>query len=140
MMKPSFQDVQEQRCFLSCLREEKMKIVVIAAAAMGLTSLVSAAPHQAIHLLEESYPSDFIKRQVLNACIAFDLAFDRFDPGSRAVCYRALPKASPDQAHVQVGLAANQIDLRREAHLVGAPNNDIGLMEATEAVRSGVSR
>ena len=116
-----------------------MKIVV-AAAAIGLIGIVSAAPHQVIQLLEASYPSDFIKRQVLNACIAYDLAFDRFNPESRVVCYRALPKASPDQAHVRVGLAANQIDLRREAHLVGGPNNDIVLMEATEAVRGGISR
>lgn len=117
-----------------------MKLAVIAVAAMGLTGVVSAVPHQALRLLEASYPSDFIKRQVLKACIAYDLSFDRFNPGSRKECYRALPKDTPEPMHAQVGLAANQIDLRRAAHFTGAPSNDIGLIEETEAVRGGISR
>ena len=117
-----------------------MKLAFIAATAMGLTGVVSAAPHQALRLLEASYPADFIKRQVLDACIAYDLGFDRFDPISRDECYRALPKDVPQRVHAQVGLAANQIDLRRAAHLDGAPNNDVSLMELTESVRGGISR
>ena len=117
-----------------------MKLAVIAVAAIGLTGAVSAAPHEALRLLEASYPSDFVKRQVLNACIAYNLAFDRFNQASRDECYRALPRDVPEREHAQVGLAANQIDLRRTAHLAGAPNNDISLMEATEAVRGGISR
>ena len=117
-----------------------MKLAVIAATAMGLTSVVSAVPHEALRLVEASYPSDFIKRQVLNACIAYDLAFDRFNPVSRDECYRAFPTKIPEPVHAQVGLAANEVDLGRAAQLSGAPNNDISLMEATEAVRSGVSR
>ena len=117
-----------------------MKLAGIAATAMGLIGAVGAVPHQAFELIEASYPGDFVKRQLLNACIAYDLALDRFNPISRDECYRALPKESPEQGHAQVGLAANQIDLGRAAHLAGAPRNDIGLIEATEAVRSGISR
>jgi hypothetical protein len=68
------------------------------------------------------------------------LAFDRFHPANRDECYRGLPENIPDRAHAQIGLVANQVDLGRAAHLSGAPNNDISLMEATEAARSGVSR
>jgi len=117
-----------------------MKLAGIAAGAIGLIAVVSAAPHQTLRLLEASYPSDFVKRQVLNACIAYDLAFNRFDPISRNACYVALPKKGPEPVHAQVGLAANQIDLVRRSQLAGAPNNDIALMEMTEAVRGGISR
>jgi hypothetical protein len=117
-----------------------MKLAGIAATAMGLMGVVSAVPHHALQLLEASYPSDFVKRQVLNACIAYDLALDRFNPTSRDECYRALPKEAPERVHAQIGLSANQIDLGRTAHLAGAPNNDIGLMEITATVRGGISR
>jgi hypothetical protein len=117
-----------------------MKAAGIAAIAIGIISVVSAAPHQILRLLEASYPSDFLKRQVLNACISYDLAFNRFDSMSRDACYVALPKKGPEPVHAQVGLAANQVDLVRRAQLAGAPNNDIGLMEMTEAVRGGISR
>jgi hypothetical protein len=117
-----------------------MRLAGIAATAMGLFGAISATPHQALELLEASYPADFVKRQVLNACIAYDLALDRFNSISRDECYRALPKQVPEQGRAQVGLTANQIDLGRTAHLAGAPRNDIGLLEATEAVRSGISR
>jgi hypothetical protein len=117
-----------------------MKLAGIAATAMGIISVVSAVPHQAAQILEAAYPGDFVRRQLLNACNDYDLALDRFNPRSRDECYRALPKESPEQGHAQVGLAVNQIDLGRTAHLAGAPRNDIGLMEATEAVRAGMSR
>ena len=117
-----------------------MKLAVIAVAAMGLTSVVGAAPREAFRLLEASYPSDFVKRQVLDACIAYNLAFDRFNAVSRDECYRALPRDMPEREHAQVGVPANQIDLRLTARLAGAPGNDISLMEATEAVRGGISR
>lgn len=140
MQHPFGMPLKNSVVFFAAWRGEKMKIAVIAAAAMGLTSVISAAPQQTVRLIEASYPSSFVKRQLLNACIAYDLAFNRFNASSRDACYRALPKDVPEATRAQVGLAANQIDLRREAHLSGAPNNDIGLMEATEAIRSGISR
>jgi hypothetical protein len=116
-----------------------MKLAAIATV-IGLGGVVSAAPQRTIDLLNEIYPSDFIKRQVLNLCITYDLGFNRFSTMSREECYRTMPKGALENAHPRVGLAANQFDLRRAADLHGAPRNDIRVIEATEAIRGGVSQ
>ena len=116
-----------------------MKLAAIATV-IGLGSIVSAAPQRTVDLLNEIYPSDFIKRQVLNLCIAYDLGLNRFSTMSREECYRSMPKGPLENAHARVGLAANQLDLRRAADLHGAPSNDIRVIEATEAIRGGINR
>ncbi len=116
-----------------------MKLAAIATV-IGLSSIVSAAPQRTVDLLHEIYPSDFIKRQVLSLCIAYDLGLNRFSTMSREECYRSMPKGPLENAHARVGLAVNQLDLRGAADLHGAPSNDIRVIEATEAIRGGVSR
>jgi hypothetical protein len=115
-----------------------MKLAAIAV--IGLSSIVSAAPQRTMDFLNEIYPSGFIKRQVLGLCIAYDLGCNRFSTMSREECYRSMPKGPTENAHARVGLTANQLDLRRTADLHGAPRDDIRVIEATEAIRGGVSR
>src|SRR5258708_34390268 len=76
-----------------------------------------------------------LKRQVLSLCIAYDLGLNRFSTMSREERYRAMPKGPLENAHARVGLAVNQLDLRRAADLHGAHSNGIRVIEATEAVR-----
>jgi len=118
-----------------------MRPSLVVTAVIGMAAGVIAASSQPVRdLFNEIYPSDFIKRHVLNLCESYDLGFDRLDPTAREECYRGMPKAAPDEAHARLGLMANQLDLRQAADRRGVPGNDIRVIEETEAVRGGISR
>jgi hypothetical protein len=119
-----------------------MRLSAVAAAAIGFAVGIAGAAqwHSMRDLFSEYYPSDFIKRHVLNLCSSYDFSFNRFNVTTRDECYESMPKGTPGKAHARIGLAANQLDLRQAADLHGVPSNDIRVIERTEAVRGGTSR